>query len=54
LFETARGRLKELGAAATPDECQKLLEALGKEALAENADWVLIHRDRPLEVPHGK
>jgi len=27
---------------------------IGDKALAENADWVLIHRDRPLEVPHGK
>ena len=25
---------------------------LGKEALAENGDWVLIHRERPLELPH--
>jgi hypothetical protein len=25
--------------------------SLGKEALAEHADWVLLHRDRPLEPP---
>jgi hypothetical protein len=25
---------------------------LGKEALTENGDWVLIHRERPLELPH--
>ncbi len=27
-----------------------LFLALGKEALAENGDWLLLHRDRPLEV----
>jgi hypothetical protein len=26
---------------------------LGKEALAENGDWLLHHRERPLEVPKG-
>jgi hypothetical protein len=25
---------------------------VGNEALAENGDWVLLHRERPLEVPH--
>jgi hypothetical protein len=28
------------------------LRALGKEALAENGHWVLLHRERPLELPH--
>lgn len=28
----------------------ELLRDLGKEALAENGDWLLLHRDRPLEV----
>jgi len=35
-------------------EVQALLEELGKEALVENGDWVLLHRERPLEVPHGR
>lgn len=26
--------------------------ALGREALAENGEWVMHHRERPLEVPH--
>lgn len=30
-----------------------LLHELGREALAENGDWVLLHRERPLEVPHA-
>ena len=28
-----------------------LIEELGKEALVENGDWVLLHRERPLQVP---
>jgi hypothetical protein len=28
------------------------VEAVGREALAENGDWVLLRRDRPLEIPH--
>ena len=31
---------------------QKLLLELGKRALEENGDWVMLHRDRPLELPH--
>ena len=25
---------------------------LGREALIENGEWVMAHRERPLEVPH--
>lgn len=28
------------------------LMGLGQDALAENGEWVLTHRERPLEVPH--
>jgi hypothetical protein len=38
-----------LGNLKTAQEC---LRNLGREALAENGDWVLIHRERPLELPH--
>ena len=31
-----------------------LVQELGIEALAENADWVLLHRDRPVTVPGTK
>jgi hypothetical protein len=30
-----------------------LLFELGREALAESGDWVLLHRERPLEVPRA-
>jgi hypothetical protein len=29
----------------------QLLETLGKAALAENGEWVLMHRERPVELP---
>jgi len=34
-----------------PHVVRGLVLELGKEALAEHADWVLLHRDRPLEPP---
>lgn len=37
--------------AAPPRDVRDLIVSLGKEALAEHADWVLLHRDRPLEPP---
>jgi hypothetical protein len=30
---------------------QRVLRRLGIEALAEHADWLLMHRERPLELP---
>ncbi|MBK9249597.1 MAG: hypothetical protein IPM69_16140 [Ignavibacteria bacterium] len=30
---------------------QSLTLELGKEALIENGDWVMLHRERPMEVP---
>jgi hypothetical protein len=33
----------------TPAEAEQFRN-LGKEALQENGDWLLIHRDRPLEI----
>jgi hypothetical protein len=35
-----------------PEDAQSYFRRIGKEALAENGDWVLLHRERPLEVPH--
>ncbi len=34
-------------------EARDLLRELGGEALAENADWLLLHRERPLELPRA-
>lgn len=32
---------------------QKLIKDLGKEALIENGDWVLMRRERPIDIPKG-
>ena len=34
----------------TQTEVKEELKDLGKDALQENGDWLLLHRDRPLEV----
>jgi hypothetical protein len=35
-------------------EAEKLLFDLGQEALQENADWVLLHRKKPFELPKSE
>jgi len=30
---------------------KECLQKLGQEALAENGDWILLHRERPLKIP---
>jgi hypothetical protein len=47
LFRMADAELKD--GALTEDE-KKAFRILGREALQENGDWLLLHRDRPLEV----
>jgi len=49
LYENARCSLNRLIEAGRYAEAQNLLRELGREALIENSDWVLLHRDRPLE-----
>lgn len=53
LFRRARRRLHNLlrSRSRDHDTAQQLVFELGREALAENGDWVLLHRQRPLEVP---
>ena len=48
-FLAARANL----AGPEPVEAPATLLELGKEALAENGDWVLLRRERPLQVPHA-
>ncbi|MDA8083100.1 MAG: hypothetical protein M0024_05535 [Nitrospiraceae bacterium] len=35
------------------DKAREIVLDLGKEALAENGDWVLLHRAKPINVPKG-
>ena len=51
VFRYAHTRLVDLLARGDLARAQAILLELGKEALAENADWLLLHRAQPLEVP---
>jgi len=64
LFNTAASRLQALlqdePGSGEPgsgeqgrEQARALIVALGREALSENGDWVLLHRERPLEVPRA-
>jgi len=53
LFDAAERSLAELLQAGEHHQAADLLKDLGAEALEENGDWVLLHRERPLEVPHS-
>lgn len=37
----------------SPETRKAVIFQLGKEALAENGDWVLLHRSKPIEVPRS-
>jgi len=50
MFEACRRRLPPLIDDGKFAEARHLLRELGREALGENADWVLLHRERPLEL----
>jgi hypothetical protein len=56
-FSRARNRLNNIAKSDKISEdnkvkeSQKILEFLGKEALAENGDWLLMHREQPIEPP---
>lgn len=52
LFRRAAGQLKRAIARGDTKVAQAILFELGREALIENGDWVILHRDRPLESPN--
>ena len=51
LFGKALHVLDTPMAAGDWDAARDVLTELGREALEENADWVMLHRDRPIELP---
>jgi hypothetical protein len=51
LFASAWSRIDASIRAGDLALARQRLRTLGKEALAENGDWVLLHRERPLDVP---
>jgi hypothetical protein len=52
VFRAAHAIIERQLAANDLDGARNCLRKLGQEALAENAEWVLLHRERPLELPH--
>lgn len=51
LFSNAKRYYELQLAEGNHEAAQTLIMELGKEALVENGDWVLLHRERPMEVP---
>jgi hypothetical protein len=45
-----RNAQKKLAIAETDSERREILRALGEAALDEHAEWILMHRERPLEM----
>lgn len=52
IFERAGTLVEAPEMARTAEAMRRLVERVGREALIENGDWVLLHRDRPLQMPH--
>ena len=52
LFSHGCRDIEEKLALGALDQAQAEIFRLGREALAENGDWLIIHRERPVEVPH--
>jgi hypothetical protein len=52
-FAHASGLITQALAVGDLKRAQAVVRDLGREALAENGDWVLLHRERPLSVPHA-
>jgi hypothetical protein len=53
LFMTANTRLLSLTEVSNYGDASELVQLLGEDALAENADWVIQTRERHPEVPAG-
>ena len=51
VFALARKRLESVDGNIPADRLRGLLLELGREALAENAEWILLHRGRLIEPP---
>ena len=50
-YVLASEKLREALSSENFAEARKLLLEVGKEALIENGDWLLLHRAQQLEVP---
>jgi hypothetical protein len=46
IFSAAKSRLEK---SRSVEEKRRILRTLGEAALAEHAEWTLMHRERPLD-----
>jgi len=53
LFAAGERELERQLASGPQAEATTLVRELGIEALDENGDWLILHRERPIEVPKG-
>ena len=53
MFVQAKEYLSYLLSENRNEDAANFIFELGAEALGESGDWMLLHRERPLEVPKG-
>jgi len=53
LFNIANEKLGLAIESGKPEEAREIVWELALESLMENADWLLLHRSRPMEIPKG-
>jgi len=53
LYDAAERELATLVGERRYDRVTALVRELGLEALEDGAEWLILHRERPLELPHG-
>jgi hypothetical protein len=53
LFRIAHDKLNKAIEMKNQEEAHEIIWELALESLMENADWLLLHRSRPMEIPKG-
>jgi hypothetical protein len=53
LYRLAAERIALFLKEAKPAAARAVMVQLGREALAETCDWLLLHRERQIDVPTG-
>ena len=53
LYDRASLLLQDFISKNQYENAQQVIFELGKETLIENADWVMLNREKPLDVPKG-
>jgi len=52
-YSIASQRVEEALRKGNHQQARAILVEIGKIALIENGDWLILHRQRPVEVPIG-